>query len=97
MNINKRIQNRTIKTYSTKQRDLSRKSYAEYADGIKCVCKCPKCGNLHDKYLFWSGRGMPRIYCTECFVFLENINYLSDEEEHNLNLRTRRVRQVFGR
>jgi hypothetical protein len=29
-------------------------------------CKCPMCGRLHQKYLFWTGNGMPRFYCKRC-------------------------------
>jgi uncharacterized Zn finger protein len=27
------------------------------------VCKCPMCGHLHKHVMYWTGRGMPRVYC----------------------------------
>lgn len=29
-------------------------------------CLCPKCNIQHDIYMFWTGRGMPRKYCSNC-------------------------------
>ena len=26
-------------------------------------CICPTCGIIHKTYMYWSGRGKPRIYC----------------------------------
>jgi hypothetical protein len=30
------------------------------------TCKCPKCGQHHKTFMNWSGRGIPRIYCSLC-------------------------------
>lgn len=38
----------------------------------KILCKCPMCWKLHNKVLNWIGRGMPRIYCTDCLDYLCN-------------------------
>lgn len=29
-------------------------------------CLCPKCGKEHRLKIFWTGRGIPRIYCHRC-------------------------------
>jgi hypothetical protein len=29
-------------------------------------CICPRCGKRHHKLIFWTGRGIPRIYCEDC-------------------------------
>lgn len=29
-------------------------------------CLCPKCSILHNVYMLWTGRGMPRKYCVNC-------------------------------
>ena len=29
-------------------------------------CVCPKCGKLHRLNFFWSGKGIPRKYCSGC-------------------------------
>lgn len=29
-------------------------------------CKCPKCGKLFQKNLFWTGRLPARVYCDNC-------------------------------
>ncbi|BBO68378.1 hypothetical protein DSCA_23080 [Desulfosarcina alkanivorans] len=34
----------------------------------KCFvcCICPKCGDRHNVYMLWTGRGVPRKYCGNC-------------------------------
>ena len=44
---------------------------AEYAAQFKSEtkrieCKCPRCGKIHKKLLFWVGKTMPRKYCDSC-------------------------------
>ena len=29
-------------------------------------CKCPKCGIIYTRDIYWTGRGMPKIYCPPC-------------------------------
>jgi len=29
-------------------------------------CKCPRCGRIHKKLLFWVGKTMPRKFCDSC-------------------------------
>lgn len=29
-------------------------------------CKCPTCQEIHIKYIFWTGRGIPNIRCSIC-------------------------------
>ena len=47
---------------------LDRKSKNEYMDSEKASikCKCPKCDSIHQAHMHWTGRGMPRIYCSAC-------------------------------
>ena len=30
------------------------------------TCICPKCTMVHQIYMLWTGRGMPRKYCSTC-------------------------------
>jgi len=44
---------------------------AQYAAQFKSEtkrieCKCPRCGKIHKKILFWVGKGMPRKFCDSC-------------------------------
>jgi hypothetical protein len=34
----------------------------------KCFvrCICPKCADRHNVYMLWTGRGVPRKYCSSC-------------------------------
>ena len=34
--------------------------------GKKTEARCPKCEKLHNKWLDWKGRGIPRMFCPEC-------------------------------
>jgi phage FluMu protein Com len=51
----------------------ARKEYLE-AGKASTVAKCPKCDVLHETYIKWTGRGMPRIYCTNCRPMVAAIN-----------------------
>jgi hypothetical protein len=33
---------------------------------VSTVCHCPKCDTDHNKFIHWTGRGIPRIYCRIC-------------------------------
>lgn len=41
--------------------DLSRINGKHF---VRCVC--PKCDSRHSVYMLWTGRGVPRKYCTNC-------------------------------
>lgn len=41
------------------------------------MCKCPKCGECHENFLRWTGRGMPRIYCSNCRPLAHGIDDMS--------------------
>lgn len=41
-----------------------RRNHKKGAHLVKC--KCPCCQRWHFKDIFWSGRGTPRFYCTQC-------------------------------
>ena len=30
------------------------------------VCICPKCNKKHKHHIFWTGKGVPRIFCSIC-------------------------------
>jgi hypothetical protein len=38
----------------------------DYNDKTKVECICPKCGQKHQMYFHWIGRGVPRKYCPAC-------------------------------
>ena len=37
------------------------------------LCKCPKCGLIYRKRLYWTGRGHPKIYCKNCSRLLQTM------------------------
>lgn len=37
-------------------------------------CRCPKCGKRHCLKMFWTGTGIPRIYCHRCRELIANIS-----------------------
>lgn len=45
------------------------------------VCYCPLCERLHQKYVYYTGRGIPRIYHDWCLrtvtKYQEYENYIS--------------------
>jgi transposase-like protein len=46
---------------------FANETYLEYVDGEYPVdCKCPMCGKTHRVVMFWTGRGVPRKYCSHC-------------------------------
>ena len=38
----------------------------ELIEAKKQLCKCPKCGNMHETKIPWVGNGIPRKYCVIC-------------------------------
>lgn len=50
-----------------RQSFFSNHAYLEFLDGEYPVdCKCPMCGKTHRITMFWTGRGVPRKYCSRC-------------------------------
>ena len=47
--------------------------------GKQTYCKCPKCDKLHNKWLDWKGRGIPRMFCPECAHVICNMRGGLDE------------------
>lgn len=44
----------------------------DYPSEEKIVdAKCPRCRRKHKAKLYWTGRGMPKIYCEGCRRFVE--------------------------
>jgi hypothetical protein len=35
-------------------------------------CKCPKCERIYNRRIFWTGNGMPRVYCWDCERLMKN-------------------------
>jgi len=38
---------------------------------------CPMCQKTHYPIIFWTGRGIPRIYCLRCRERLDNISTIT--------------------
>jgi hypothetical protein len=38
--------------------------------GKQTYCRCPKCEKTHKKLLDWKGRGVPRMFCSDCNIYL---------------------------
>lgn len=53
------------------------KSYLECGKSTT-TCKCPKCGNLHQAFIQWTGHGTPRIFCQDCKVLIAAIDDLNN-------------------
>ena len=45
--------------------DISKDQYKSLNNKY-ITCICPKCGNGHKKKMSWTGRGIPRIFCSTC-------------------------------
>ncbi len=44
-----------------------RKENRSFTNGKQFVqCICPKCTDVHSVYMLWTGRGVPRKYCSNC-------------------------------
>lgn len=64
------------KQSSQQQQDL-RKSARKW---IKCIC--PKCGGVHKIKFIWTGRGVPRKYCSICVKLVRDFAHHPDVEYH---------------
>jgi hypothetical protein len=53
-------------TYAIYRLGEGEKECKPRAEEILWDCKCPMCGTMHQKYLFWTGNGTPRFYCRRC-------------------------------
>jgi len=55
---------------------------------VMTECLCPLCECKHSVLLFWTGRGVPRIYCRNCREIINlGFNLNSDvDSEHFVNL-----------
>lgn len=58
------------------RRMIKRRTKKEYLNNGKTgtICKCPKCDLLHQTYIQWTGRGMPRIFCATCKPLVAGIS-----------------------
>lgn len=61
-----------------KQRNTDCKSSSK-----STICICPRCRIKHYKDVFWTGRGIPRIYCEECKTYFRNVD-VNTEGLHSL-------------
>ena len=52
---------------------------------VKCIC--PRCEKIHKRFILWTGRGTPRIYCNSgasgCNVIAEDIYEVEAHEVNN--------------
>jgi len=45
--------------------------------GVMMKCKCPMCEIIYKRKVFWTGHGMPRIFCHNC-QFHRGISNIGD-------------------
>lgn len=38
-------------------------------------CVCPRCGKQHQRQVFWTGKGAPRIYCRPCEQYVSGKHF----------------------
>jgi hypothetical protein len=43
------------------------------------LCICPRCGEPHKVWMYWTGHGMPRVFCSLCKTALRYNSF----EEYN--------------
>lgn len=46
------------------KKNKSNKSEPTYKSPTQCIC--PRCSKTHNRMLYWTGRGTPRMYCADC-------------------------------
>jgi len=73
-----RRENRGVRNYSSGKERRKVQLQTVSADSKPWECVCPKCGARHQKYLYWTGKGVPRIYCNECYTVMMVAN-IDDE------------------
>ena len=39
----------------------------------KTECRCPRCGKTHFVMAFWTGRGILRKFCHDCYQYKEAV------------------------
>jgi hypothetical protein len=66
---------------SCKEKSLGKLSLKQL---VKCIC--PKCEKMHECFMYWTGRGTPKIFCKNgasgCNVIAEELYEL---ELHEVN------------
>lgn len=40
--------------------------------GATAVCVCPRCNKRYKRFIYWTGRGTPRVYCAKCLVRIQH-------------------------
>lgn len=45
-------------------------------------CKCPRCGRIHYKLKFWTGRLPARIYCDFCDAYVNGKNQFDEANSY---------------
>lgn len=43
---------------------------------IKCIC--PRCSIIHIKPIYWTGRGIPRKYCSVCSRYSKKMEFINE-------------------
>ncbi len=59
------------------------KSASSYKSLIDCIC--PRCGKTYKRHIFWTGRGIPKIFCNACKSTVED---RSDDEPYVVSKKT---------
>jgi transposase-like protein len=53
--------------------EQTKEKYHEVKSGCAYVkCVCPRCDKVYKRMIQWSGHGMPRYYCNNCRMDVEN-------------------------
>lgn len=61
-------------------------TYPEYNSSLKNSVKaiCPLCRSIHKAYIFWSGRGTPRIFCEICLINKKHRFRFSEDDTYSI-------------
>lgn len=41
-------------------------NYIKSTSGQVQICICPKCQRKHKRQFYWTGKGIPKIFCDTC-------------------------------
>lgn len=43
--------------------------------GARAKCLCPRCGKTYTRFIFWTGKGTPRIFCDTCYTKISDVEH----------------------
>ena len=75
VNLRERLKNRWLER--EEQQETSRLREYESCGKNSIRCKCPRCEIEHQTFIRWSGRGMPRVYCSTCRALISSLSHAS--------------------